>query len=263
MLKPIVRQGLIVPACVAVLAALVFFVAGGAAACIVLAIGARRSSVFHLIHLQRIADWAAGSLGAEFAEAAACGPRRSPRCYRHTRTRSRVRARPTSVRSSGSARRPRAAGRRGRARRGSANRLGRSTRALAQLGLDLAHDRGQPIVNLVRQPEFLRYVEAGDFAASIVVSSGRDPRRRLALQLVPFAADQKLLLSRDVTELEAVARMRRDFIANVSHELKTPLTVVAGFSRDDRRRLRGLRRYRDHALSIADSRADGAHAAPD
>jgi two-component system phosphate regulon sensor histidine kinase PhoR len=102
-------------------------------------------------------------------------------------------------------------------------------RALAQLGLDLAHDRGQPIVNLVRQPEFLRYVEAGDFAASIVVSSGRDARRRLALQLVPFAADQKLLLSRDVTELEAVARMRRDFIANVSHELKTPLTVISGF----------------------------------
>ena len=40
---------------------------------------------------------------------------------------------------------------------------------VAQLGLDLAHDRGQPIVNLVRQPEFLRYVEAGDYAASIVV----------------------------------------------------------------------------------------------
>ena len=36
-------------------------------------------------------------------------------------------------------------------------------RALAQLGLDLAHDVGQPIVNLVRQPEFLRYLEAGDY----------------------------------------------------------------------------------------------------
>ena len=46
---------------------------------------------------------------------------------------------------------------------------------------------------------------------------------------MPFAGDQKLLLSRDVTELEAVARMRRDFIANVSHELKTPLTVISGF----------------------------------
>jgi hypothetical protein len=32
--------------------------------------------------------------------------------------------------------------------------------ACAQFGLDLAQDRGQPIVNLVRQPEFRRYLEA-------------------------------------------------------------------------------------------------------
>ncbi len=46
---------------------------------------------------------------------------------------------------------------------------------------------------------------------------------------MPFGVDERLLISRDITQLEAVARMRRDFIANVSHELKTPLTVVSGF----------------------------------
>ncbi|HEY4139103.1 MAG TPA: phosphate regulon sensor histidine kinase PhoR, partial [Casimicrobiaceae bacterium] len=104
-----------------------------------------------------------------------------------------------------------------------------NARALAQLGLDLAHDTGAPIVNLVRQPEFLRYLESGDYGNPIVVASGRDSRITLSLQLVPFSLDKKMLMSRDVTQLEALARMRRDFIANVSHELKTPLTVISGF----------------------------------
>lgn len=102
-------------------------------------------------------------------------------------------------------------------------------RACEQLGLDLARDRGTPVVNLVRQPAFLAYVAAGDFAESVTVTTLGGPRRTLSLQLVPFGAREKLLLSHDVTQVEAVARMRRDFIANVSHELKTPLTVVAGF----------------------------------
>jgi two-component system phosphate regulon sensor histidine kinase PhoR len=103
-------------------------------------------------------------------------------------------------------------------------------RAQTQLGLDLDRDRGQPIVNLIRQPEFHRYLDAGDYGESIVVEwSQGGVRRALALQAVPFEVDERLLLSHDVTQIEAVARMRRDFIANVSHELKTPLTVIAGF----------------------------------
>jgi len=102
-------------------------------------------------------------------------------------------------------------------------------RACEQLGLDLAKDRGKPIVNLVRQPEFLAYVEAGDYSESINVTVVGERRRTLSLQLVPFGMSESLLLSHDVTHLETVARIRRDFIANVSHELKTPLTVIAGF----------------------------------
>jgi two-component system phosphate regulon sensor histidine kinase PhoR len=103
-------------------------------------------------------------------------------------------------------------------------------RAQTQLGLDLERDRGQPIVNLVRQPEFHRYLDAGDYGESVVVERSQGGVRcALALQAVPFEVDGRLLLSRDVTQIEAVARMRRDFIANVSHELKTPLTVIAGF----------------------------------
>ena len=44
-----------------------------------------------------------------------------------------------------------------------------NVRAEAQLGLNLATDRRQPIVNLVRQPEFLRYVESGDYREPVLV----------------------------------------------------------------------------------------------
>src|SRR4029434_11134774 len=92
------------------------------------------------------------------------------------------------------------------------SRGGAIPRARPPLGLDLDHDVGQPIVNLVRQPEFLHYLDAGDYGDAIVVTSGRDAHTTLALQLVPFSLDKKMLMSRDVTQLEALARMRRDFI---------------------------------------------------
>ena len=191
-------------------------------------LGAGAIVAFHLWHLARLAAWAQGSLEADVPEGYGEWAALLAAIYRRTRIR---RAYERDLRHIiDRFRQAASAIPDGIVVLDAANRIDwANERALAQLGLDLAHDRGQPIVNLVRQPEFLRYVASGDYGASIVVGSSRDPGRRLSLQLVPFAADQKLLMSRDVTELEAVARMRRDFIASVSHELKTPLTVINGF----------------------------------
>ncbi len=130
-------------------------------------------------------------------------------------------------------------------------------RAQSLLGLDLAQDRGTPLANLVRQPEFVRYLESDDYVESIVIDSQREPGTTLAIQVVPFGVAEKLLIARDVTQLEAVARMRRDFIANVSHELKTPLTVISGFVEtlqelelDERQRRRFLELMREQAASM-------------
>ncbi len=101
--------------------------------------------------------------------------------------------------------------------------------AQEHLGLDAVRDVGEPILNFIRQPEFIAYVDRGDFSEPAVLRSGRSVPRTLSVQIIPYGGEQKLLLSRDITELERVATMRRDFVANVSHELKTPLTVVYGF----------------------------------
>ena len=101
--------------------------------------------------------------------------------------------------------------------------------AETQLGLNLTQDRGLPILNLIRDSHFIAYLYNGDFDMPFKLKSWRNPELTLEILLIPFANNQKLLISRDTTQLEKVETMRRDFIANVSHELRTPLTVVGGF----------------------------------
>jgi two-component system, OmpR family, phosphate regulon sensor histidine kinase PhoR len=255
-MTPILRKGLIAPGMVGVLAAVTWAASGTGIALLVAALGASVIIGFHLWQLQRITAWAAGSLDSDVPEGRGEWRLLLAAIYRRVRTRNayerdlrqmiaRFRQAATAIPD-------------GIVVLDAANRIDwANPRALAQFGLDLAQDRGHPIINLVRQPEFHRYLEAGDYAASIIVASNRDAGRTLALQLVPFAADQKLLMSRDVTELEAVSRMRRDFIANVSHELKTPLTVISGFIEtlqdvdvDERHRIRFLQLMQAQAKNM-------------
>lgn len=96
-------------------------------------------------------------------------------------------------------------------------------------GLDAKKDVGQPIINLVRNPEFAEYIGRAQHDQPIVMRMMRGDELVLSLRVVPYGQDEKLLLSRDITQAEKLETMRRDFVANVSHELKTPLTVVNGF----------------------------------
>ncbi|OGS90440.1 MAG: phosphate regulon sensor histidine kinase PhoR [Gallionellales bacterium GWA2_60_18] len=95
--------------------------------------------------------------------------------------------------------------------------------------LDPEHDVMQDITYLVRQPEFIDYLQKADFAQPLVMRPARHGDMVLSIKLIPYGANKRLLISRDITQLERIEAMRRDFVANVSHELRTPLTVVNGF----------------------------------
>ncbi len=102
--------------------------------------------------------------------------------------------------------------------------------AEACLGLKGSVDTGSRITHLLREPEFLEYLDSPDHRGMpLELHTQRNPGRSLQVQAAPFAAGRTLLLVRDVTQLQKLATMRRDFVANVSHELKTPLTVTLGF----------------------------------
>jgi two-component system phosphate regulon sensor histidine kinase PhoR len=102
-------------------------------------------------------------------------------------------------------------------------------RTAAQLlGLKRKADFGMRIENLVRQPEFARYLRAAPQATPVVISYGPADDRYLALQIIP-AGDQLLMLARDITREARLEAMRKDFVANASHELRSPLTVINGY----------------------------------
>lgn len=101
--------------------------------------------------------------------------------------------------------------------------------AESQLGLVVRTDRGQHIANLVRQPEFVDYLQNADFSRPLTLRSDRRDDRVYSIYVIPYGNNQRLMQIKDVTQTDRLDRMRRDFVANVSHELRTPLTVLAGF----------------------------------
>jgi two-component system phosphate regulon sensor histidine kinase PhoR len=82
----------------------------------------------------------------------------------------------------------------------------------------------------VRHPDFVRYLNSHRYDEMLVMHGMGEKRQTvLSVQVFPYGENRKLVLSDDITELERTDSMRRDFVANVSHELKTPLTVLSGF----------------------------------
>lgn len=100
--------------------------------------------------------------------------------------------------------------------------------ACEDIGLRKPDDIGQPVSNILRDPDFVEWMEAGGLQ-SLDIISPKDDNIKLNVRLFTLSQRRRLLLFRDVTELRNVETVRRDFVANVSHELRTPLTVLIGY----------------------------------
>ena len=97
------------------------------------------------------------------------------------------------------------------------------------LGIQLGRDIGQPVFNLIRDPRFKTYFDQKEYDEALGLSMPNRPEQLLQLHFTEFGRNDRMIIVRDVTRISKLERMRSDFVANVSHELKTPITVLRGY----------------------------------
>ncbi|WP_028468172.1 phosphate regulon sensor histidine kinase PhoR [Neptunomonas japonica] len=97
------------------------------------------------------------------------------------------------------------------------------------LGLKASADRGKPVINLLRDPRFIRYFRKGNYEDPLQLPSPVLNDTVLQYQITEFGFGDRLLVARDITQLVRLEQTRQDFVANASHELRTPLTVIRGY----------------------------------
>jgi len=133
------------------------------------------------------------------------------------------------------------------------------------LELDAPPKSGSSLVEIVRQTELIeavRAVVAGAPRVEVEISTGTLRQRIFAVTVASVRAMETsgaVIVLHDITDLRKLERIRRDFVANVSHEFKTPLTAIQGFAEtllagamdDPQNRIRFLQIILEHSRRLA------------
>jgi len=102
--------------------------------------------------------------------------------------------------------------------------------AVKLLRLKTPSDQGQAITSLFPEPAFSEWLEDQDrMESELKTPCPGNNETSLKISAARFRNNQRLLILRDITDVQNLDRMRRDLVANVSHELRTPLTVLLGY----------------------------------
>lgn len=132
------------------------------------------------------------------------------------------------------------------------------------LELDAPPKSGSALLEIVRQTELIeavRQVLKGEPRVQTEIVTGTVRQRFFAVTVASVRAAETsgaVIVLHDITDLRKLERVRRDFVANVSHEFKTPLTAIQGFAEtllagaldDPQNRIRFLEIILDHSRRL-------------
>ena len=97
------------------------------------------------------------------------------------------------------------------------------------LGVRFPDDVGKHIEHLLSDPLLSEYLAQDNFESPCLITSPINDELQLEISVMAFGGERVILMSRAIAKYHRMKKMRREFVANVSHELKTPLTVVRGY----------------------------------
>ena len=132
-------------------------------------------------------------------------------------------------------------------------------------GVTNAHWEGRPVVELIRNSDLLSMIQKALIGNEVIhgeVVVGSIRTRSFAVTSAPVQSDALIsgavMVLHDISEIRRLERARRDFVANVSHEFRTPLTAIRGFAEtllegaleDAENRRRFIEIIHDHALRL-------------
>lgn len=107
--------------------------------------------------------------------------------------------------------------------------LSGNKKAQRLLGVSFPDDVGKHIEQLLIDPLLSEYLSQDNFESPCLITSPINDELQLEISVMAFGGERVILMSRAIAKYHRMKKMRREFVANVSHELKTPLTVVRGY----------------------------------
>ena len=86
------------------------------------------------------------------------------------------------------------------------------------------------INNIIKDKRFSDYLDSQKYNRPLRSNAPNSDNKVFEYQAIVFSEEDRLIIVRDITQLDRLESMRKDFVGNLSHELRTPITVIQGYS---------------------------------